>query len=144
MKCDEVCEKLDRYLGSELSEIEEYNMKKHISNCLSCKYEYEEMKELFSILSNHETIMMPVDFTDNVLDEIYVYEKDKNIKEVFVIKGIASVLAAGILTSFFSFVEYKPVSLFAQIYKGSEKINRIVVEPVGKLSEEIKDIANSF
>ncbi len=144
MRCEEVSEKLDRYLGSELSEIEEFNIRKHISNCIKCKNEYEEMKELFFILSNHEIVITPVNFTDNVLDEIYVYEKDKNIKEVFVVKGIASVVAAGILVSFFSFAEYKPVSLFSQIYKGSEKINRIVVEPVDRLSEEIKDIANSF
>ena len=144
MRCEEVIEKLDRYIGSELSEIEEFNMKKHISNCVSCKYEHEDMSELFSILSDHEMVMTPMDFTDNILDEICVYERDKTIKEVFVIKGIASVIAASLLAAVFSFVEYKPVSLFAQIYKGSEKINRIVVEPVGRLSEEIKDIANSF
>lgn len=144
MKCEEVSAKLDRYLGDELSEIEELNMKKHISNCINCKYEYEDMKELFAMLSDHETIMIPMDFTDNVIDEIYVYEHDKNTREVFIIKGIASVVAAGILVTVFSVAEYKPVSLFAQIYKGSEKINRIVVEPVDRLSEEIKDIANSF
>lgn len=144
MRCEEVSEKLDRYVASELSEIEEFNIKKHISTCLNCKYEYEDMKELFDILSDHETVMIPMDFTDSVIDEIYVCERHKNTKEVFVIKGIASVVAAGILASVFSMAEYKPISLFAQIYKGSEKINRIVVEPVGRLSDEIKDIANSF
>lgn len=144
MRCEEAIEQLDNYLSCELSEIEEFNIKKHISNCTKCKEEFDEMQEVFLTLSSHTMIITPMDFTDNVLSQINVYEKDKNMKEVFLFKGVASIVAAGLITTVFNFVQYRPINLFSQIYKGSQSINRMVVEPIDKLSREIKDIADSF
>lgn len=89
-------------------------------------------------------VLTPIDFTDNVLSQINVYEKQKNMKEVFLFKGIASIVAAGLITGLFNFVHYRPVNLFSQIYKSTQTINRIVTEPVDRFSTEIKDIADSF
>lgn len=144
MKCEEAIEQLDNYLGCELSEIEEFNIKKHISNCAKCREEFDQIQEVFLTLSAHEMVITPIDFTDSVLSQINVYEKDKNMKEVFLFKGVASILAAGLISTLFNFVQYRPINLFTQIYKSSETINRIVVEPIDKLSREIKDIADSF
>lgn len=144
MGCEEVIDQLDNYLGSELSEIEEFNIRKHLSKCSRCKKECSELKEVFITLSAHNMEITPIDFTDNVLSQINVYEKEKNLKEVFLFKGVASIIAAGLITTLFNFVQYKPITLFSQIYKGSETINKMVVEPVDRLSTEIKDIADSF
>ena len=144
MKCEEAIEQLDNYLGCELSEIEEFNIKKHISNCAKCREEFDQIQEVFLTLSAHEMVITPIDFTDSVLSQINVYKKDKNMKEVFLFKGVASILAAGLISTLFNFVQYRPINLFTQIYKSSETINRIVVEPIDKLSREIKDIADSF
>lgn len=140
MECEEVIKKLDSYLGFELSEIEEYNIRKHLSKCIKCSMEYEEMEGVFATLSAHEMILTPKDFTDNVLSQINIYEKDKNLKEVFLIKGIASIVAAGMISTIFSVTEYRPINLVSQIYRGSVRINRIVVDPVDKLFKEIREI----
>lgn len=144
MRCEEAIDKLDSYLGCELSEIEELRIKKHLSTCLSCKEECDDMQSLFFTLSAHDMDMAPIDFTDSVLSQITVYEKDKSMKEVLIYKGVASVVAAGMISAVFNFVQYRPVNLFSQIYRGSQRINRIVVEPVDRLSREIKEIADSF
>lgn len=144
MKCEEVINQLDNYLGSELSEIEEFNIKKHMSKCSNCNKECNELKQVFLTLSTHDMVLTPMDFTDNVLSQINVYEKQKNMKEVFLFKGVASIVAAGLITALFNFVQYRPINLFSQIYKSTETINRIVIEPVDRLSTEIKDIADSF
>lgn len=144
MRCDEVSRKLDSYLDDELSEIEEFHIKKHISNCARCMMEHNEMKKIFDTLSCHEMTMTPLNFTDNVLSQITLYENDKNIKNVFLFKGVASIIAAGMVVTIFNAVQYSPISLFSQIYKSSDKINRIIVDPVDKFSRDIKEIANSF
>lgn len=144
MRCDQVLDKLDSYLGCELSEIEEFHIRKHLSTCLRCKKECDDMQDLFFTLSIHDVDITPQDFTDSVLSQITVYEEDKTMKEVLIYKGLASVLAAGMISALFSFVQYRPVNLLSQIYRGSERINRIVVEPVDRLSREIKEIADSF
>lgn len=144
MTCEQVIDKLDSYLGCELSEIEEFNIKKHLSCCIRCKVECDEMQEIFIALAGHDIDMVPIDFTDSVLSQITVYEKDKSIKEVLLYKGVASIVAAGMISALFNFVQYRPTNLFSQIYRGSERINRMVVDPVDKLSQEIKDIADSF
>lgn len=140
MECQEVIRKLDYYLGCELSEIEEYSIRKHLDNCVKCKTEYEEMEEVFRTLSAHEIFEIPMDFTDNVLSQIDIYEKDKSLKEVFLIKGLSSLIAAGVLTAAFSMTEYKPVNLLSYIYRSSVKINRVVVDPVDKVFKEIREI----
>lgn len=144
MRCEEVISQLDSYLSLELSEIEEFNIKKHMSKCTNCTKECNELKQVFLTLSTHEMVLTPIDFTDNVLSQINVYEKQKNMKEVFLFKGIASIVAAGLITGLFNFVHYRPVNLFSQIYKSTQTINRIVTEPVDRFSTEIKDIADSF
>ncbi len=144
MTCEDVIDQLDNYLSLELSEIEEFNIKKHISHCVKCRQEYNEMQKVFLTLSAHEMVITPVDFTDSVLSQINVYEKDKNIKEVFLFKGVSSILAAGVIVILFNFYQYKPINLFSQIYKSSGTINRVVVEPIDKISREIKEIADSF
>ncbi len=144
MKCDEISRKLDSYLDGELSEIEEFHIKKHLSNCVKCMMEHNEMKEIFDTLSCHEITMAPLDFTDNILSQITIYENDKNTKHVFLFKGVASIVAAGMVVTIFNIVQYNPISIFSHIYKGSERINRIVVDPVDKFSRDIKEIANSF
>ena len=140
MVCPEVIKKLDSYLGCELSEIEEYNIRKHLSKCNICRMEYEEMESIFLTLSAHEMMITPGDFTDNVLSRINVYEKDKNLKEVFFIKGIASIVAAGLISTAFNAAGYRPINLFSQIYRGSVRINRVVVDPVDKLFKEVREI----
>lgn len=140
MECQEVTRKLDSYLCCELSEIEEYHIKKHLSKCIECKREYDEMEEIFDTLSAHEMMITPGNFTDNVLTQINLYEKDKNLKEVFLIKGIASIVAAGMISIAFYVTEYRPINLFSQIYRSSVRINRIVVDPVDKFFKEIKEI----
>ena len=144
MKCYELSRRLDSYLDGELSEIEEFHIKKHISNCAKCMMEHDEMKEIFDTLSCHDMTMVPLDFTDKVLSQITVYENDKSIKHVFLFKGVASIVAAGMVVTVFNVVQYNPVTLFSQIYKSSDRINRIIVDPVDKFSRDIKEIANSF
>lgn len=140
MVCSEAIEKLDGYLGSELSEIEEYNVKKHLDRCVKCREEYRDMEQIFGALSEHESFTIPIDFTDNILNEVNFYEKKKSIKEVYLVKGVASVVAAGLLTTAFSFVQYRPMNLFTQIYKSSDKISKMVVVPIDKLSKELREI----
>ncbi len=140
MGCEEAIEKLDSYLGCELSEIEEYNIKKHLDRCLRCSQEYSEMENMFETLSDHEMVMIPLDFTENILSEVNCYERKKSIKEVFLVKGVASVIAAGLITAVFNFVQYRPINLFTQIYKSSDKISKMVVVPMDKLSKELREI----
>ena len=144
MKCNEASRKLDSYVDGELCEIEEFQIKKHISNCAKCMMEHDEINEIFDALSCHEMDMTPLDFTDNVLSQISMYERDKDIKHVFLFKGVASIVAAGMVVTVFNAVQYNPITLFSQIYKSSDKINRIIVDPVDRFSRDIKEIANSF
>lgn len=144
MRCEEVIDKLDSYLGCELSEIEEFNIKKHISKCTKCKEEYDALEEVFITLSTHDMIVTPIDFTENIISEINVYERNKTTKETLIYKGLASVLAAGMISTLFNFIHYRPINLFSQIYRSSEKINRVIVEPTHRLTREIKDMADSF
>ena len=106
--------------------------------------EHNEMKEIFDVLSFHNMDVTPLDFTDNVLSQITIYENDKNTKHVFLFKGVASIVAAGMVVTVFNLIQYNPITLFSQIYKRSDKINRIIVDPVDKFSRDIKEIANSF
>ena len=59
---------------------------------------------------------------------------------MFLVKGVASVIAAGLITAVFNFVQYRPINLFTQIYKSSDKISKMVVVPMDKLSKELREI----
>lgn len=144
MDCKEAIQKLDRYMEYELSEIEAFNVKKHLDSCFKCREEYDAMEEVFFTLSDHNVEMMSNNFTDKILDEVCVYEKNKNFKEVVIFKGLTSIIAGIIITVFFNLVQYKPLNIISSLYKGSVDINKIILDPIDRISEGMKEIAGMF
>ncbi|AFS77940.1 hypothetical protein Curi_c08700 [Gottschalkia acidurici 9a] len=144
MKCEEAMDKMDRYIEQSLTDIEAFNIKKHISNCVRCKKEYDDMEKMFFILSNHNTVITPIDFTSGVISKVKVYEGKKSIKETFIFKWVTSIIAAGAVAAVFNITQYKPVNLFSEIYKSSIGINKMILSPIDKISESMKEIAGIF
>lgn len=144
MECKEAMEKLDRYIECELSEIEAFNIKKHLDSCAMCRQEYDEMEEVFFTLSDHHVEMASLDFTDRILSEVCIYEKNKTFKEVVLLKGVTSIVAGVIISTALSLTQYKPLNIFSSIYKSSVNINEIILSPIEKISKGMKEMAGLF
>lgn len=124
MECKEIIGKLDRYLENRLNDIEKYKIEKHLERCSKCKSEYEELKEVFDILSNHPIILPPQDFTCRIMNEIKLKTKQNKIEPLMMKKWGISFVAAGLLifvlnTSF----GYSVEDISSYIYKESFDID---------------------
>lgn len=138
MECKEVIKKLDSYLENRLNDIEAHKLEKHLEKCISCKKEYEELKQIFDILSSHPVILPPKDFTSMVMDEIRPRLTQHRINPMIMKKWGISFVAAGLLifvlnTSF----GYSIQDISSYIYKEPFSIN-------SRISSYIKEIPTNL
>jgi anti-sigma factor RsiW len=97
VECEEVIGKLDAYLENRLNDIETHRLEKHLERCIECQKEYEQLKEIFDILSGHPTILPPEDFTVKVMNAIQPTIKQNRISPMIMKKWGISFVAAGLL-----------------------------------------------
>ncbi|RKD32564.1 zf-HC2 domain-containing protein [Thermohalobacter berrensis] len=137
MECEEIKRKISMYFEERLSELDVKYVKEHIKICENCRLEFKEMEILFDILSNHETVYPPIDFTDKVINII----KKKN-QSISLEKWGKSLIAAGIILALLNFASIgnivDEISLYA--YKSSLTITEKVSQPVIEISNSIKNL----
>lgn len=138
MECKEVIRKLDAYLENRLNDIEAHKVEKHLERCVGCKKEYEELKEIFDILSSHPAVLPPEDFTSKVMSQIKPRLKQDRINPMIMKKWGISFVAAGLLifvlnTSF----GYSIQDISTYIYKEPFSINN-------QISSYVKEVPTKF
>jgi len=95
MNCDECLELTDKYIDNELSSDERTEIEKHISECESCRKEYEFAEGIMRAIHNMPEITPSADFLDKVnkrLDK--ELEKEKKNKIYNWVKGLTGIAAA--------------------------------------------------
>ena len=99
---------------------------------------------MFFVLSNHDIVLTTIDFTENIMSEVCVYERSKSLKEILILKCGTSFVAAGILVIILNITQYSPANIFSEMYKSSVQINKIILHPIDKISEGMRSIASLF
>lgn len=145
MECKEVIDKIDSYLEGRLSDIEAHSIRKHLEKCQYCNEEYEEMKMLFSLMDNHEDIMIPESFTEEVMKKIQKQEKKKFIHISNGRWGI-SFLAAGILLALINLtsIDYSINEFAGDVFRGSFEINQRISNPFSGIFENFTGFSNGL
>lgn len=147
MECKEVIEKIDLYFEKRLLDIENHNIEEHLQVCKSCKLEYEEYENLFNLLSTHEVISPPADFTNSVMAKIEeINNRDKFRVKLFTNASRIglSLVASGILivSINISSLNYGLQELTGFIFKGSFEINQRITIPFGKMSQGLNYLSD--
>lgn len=145
MECKEILVNLDRYLENRLNDIEQHRIEKHLEKCNECRREYQELKEVFCILSNHPMVLPPEDFTEKIMNRINTKGKSNKLKPMTIRKWGISFVAAGLLifvlnTSFgyntediSSYIYKKPFSINSQISNCLKEIPLVIANTYKKL-----------
>ncbi len=146
MKCMEVMQKINKYYDEKLSDIDIHKINKHLQKCSNCRNEYNEMKNIYRILSNHQIVNPPEDFTQNVMDRI---NKNNNVrlKTNPTMKNLgASLIAAGLIISIINFtnVNYDTNHFVSEITVKSTNINKEVMKPICKLKSTFGYLSESL
>ncbi|MTI49498.1 MAG: zf-HC2 domain-containing protein [Firmicutes bacterium] len=148
MKCKEVIEKIDLYFEKRLSDIELFNIDKHLEACNICKEEYVEYENLFSILSEHKIVTPPPDFTNNIIGKIEE-EKIHSIKSpkfrffTSTSKIGLSLVAAGLLIVALntSHLDSGLKEFSSVFFRGPIGISQTITNPFGKMSQGLTYIS---
>jgi len=93
------------YVDCELDEEQKAKFKEHVSKCLSCEEELNDMLEVIEILHSIPEVDLPDNFKDELHEKlIKVKEKEFSTKKLFFIKNryikVFSTIAAGVLIIF--------------------------------------------
>ncbi|WP_352417812.1 zf-HC2 domain-containing protein [Proteiniborus sp.] len=143
MECKEVLSKVDKYFESRLSDIEKYNIKKHLERCSKCKQEYEDMSFTFSILDSHY-VDAPDDLADKIMMKISSFENSKK-RSTKVLRNLgASFVAAGIMITLLNFSNYNPKILARGLFRSAFEINQVVTNPITKLTESLRYVSDLY
>lgn len=145
MECKEVIEKLDRYFENRLNDIDKYKIEKHLEKCSKCKSEYEELKKVFDILSNHPIVLPPQDFTYKIMNEIKLKTKQNKIRPLMMKKWGRSFIAAGLLifvlnTSFGYSVEDISSYIYKESFDMDYQISNFIKKVPSVLSKTYKKL----
>ena len=89
MKCEDIQNKLVDFLDGNLNEEEMGLIENSLQECEDCLQELEELKQLFSDLSN-EKIEQPSARIRSNFEQLLEYEKSKKVTEVISIQGKTS------------------------------------------------------
>lgn len=143
MECKEVLSKVDRYFENRLSDIEKYNIKKHLDKCSKCKKEYEDIENVFRVLDNH-FISVPDDFTDKVMTKISSLEIPLKRNTKFLKNLGASFVAAGIMISLLNFSNFDYKVLARGLYRSAFEINQVVTNPITKIRDGLRYVSDYY
>ena len=80
MGCDDYKELISLYFDKELDEKEEKELFEHLTNCPSCRKEFEELKVVMDMLGEIEEEELPEDFHNEVMAKIKAEAKPKKKK----------------------------------------------------------------
>ncbi|MBE6008274.1 MAG: DUF4349 domain-containing protein [Lachnospiraceae bacterium] len=80
MECDNYKELISLYFDNELDEKEEKELFEHLTNCPSCRKEYEELKAVMDMLGEIEEQELPEGFHDEVMAKIKAEAKPQKKK----------------------------------------------------------------
>jgi len=141
VECKEVLSKIDKYFENRLSDIEKHNIKKHLEKCSRCKIEYEDLGFTFSVLDKH-FISVPDDFTDKIMMKVNSFENSKKRNSKLLKNLGSSFVAAGIMLSLLNFSDYDFKIIARGLYRGAFEINQAVTNPITKISESLRYLAN--
>lgn len=145
MECKEILAKIDKHLENRLNDIEQHRIEKHLEKCNECRREYQELKEVFHILSNHPMVLPPEDFTEKIMNRINTKGRSNKLNSMIIRKWGISFVAAGLLifvlnTSFgystediSRYIYKKPFSLNSQISSCLKEIPGIITNTYKKL-----------
>ncbi|WP_432405938.1 anti-sigma factor family protein [Wukongibacter sp. M2B1] len=97
MECREAIEKIDKYYENQLNDIEVYKIERHLEECSECNKEYEEMRVIFDMLSDHSIVLPPKDFTNTIMNKIMVQIRPNKRRPMIMKKWGVSFVAAGLL-----------------------------------------------
>lgn len=109
MKCNEIKELLSLYIDGMLDEGERKEVEAHLSDCLDCRKEYDELSEMVALLGQTGTAPVPDAFSyrlkralkeekQNMIDAGIVSRPSKKKNKWRIITSIAAVFAVGILS----------------------------------------------
>jgi len=138
VECKEALEKIDRYFENRLNDIEVYKIEKHLENCIECQKEYQEMRRVFDMLSNHPIVLPSGDFTSRIMDEIRTKSNSNRFNTIIMKKWGISFVAAGLLIFVLNTsLGFSTQDISSYIYKGTFTINN-------KVSTYIKEMPTVF
>lgn len=129
MKCKETIEKIDKYYENRLRDIEVDGIERHLEKCSSCKKEYEELRKVFDMLSNHPMVIPPKDFTSRIIDKIRPKIKINKTNPIMMKNWGISFIAAGLLLFILNtFIEYDMRNISNYVSKKSLAISSTIVK----------------
>ncbi len=136
MNCSIVMSKIDLYFEGRLSETEVYNVQKHLEICRTCRDQYEEMGHLFSLLSNHQVALPPLDFTENVMKELSKESNKKSSLSTVSRLGL-TLVAAGLLIVSMNIMSLNSTTekFTKYISIGSQEFNEMIINPFQEISK---------
>lgn len=79
MNCKKVKDNLTLYIDDELLALDRKQIEKHLSNCVSCREEYNAIKEVSQLVGSLEEKTPPAGFKEQVLESI---EKEKSRNKI--------------------------------------------------------------
>lgn len=144
MDCKEVIKNVDKYFECRLSDIEVHSIKKHLEKCTSCRLEYEETSYFYDIMSKHQVVLPPDDFTESVLKKVANYNKVISFKQTALKTWGISFVAAGMMFVLCNVTDFNPFNLTSGLLRGTLEINQIVTSPLTKVSQSLKYYSDYF
>ena len=109
MKCNEIKELLSLYIDGMLDEGERKEVEEHLSACLECRKEYDELSEMVALLGQAGTAPVPDAFSfrlkkalkeekQNMIDAGLINRPSKKKHQWRIITSVAAVFAVGVLS----------------------------------------------
>lgn len=102
--------KLNAYIAGELSEMEHYKVRKHISSCHLCQNEIRNLQQVDNFLFQYTEEEVPAGLNEKILNSVSNYRTNPFMKNVVSFSIAASVLIsfiAGIMLSSGLYAETK-------------------------------------
>jgi len=144
MDCKEVIKNMDKYFEDRLSDLEVHSIKKHLEKCDNCKLEYENTSRFFDIMSNHQPVLPPSDFTEKILAKVANHEKVISFKQNALKTWGLSFVAAGMMFVLCNVTDFNALNITNGLLRGTLEINYIFTSPLDKMSKSLKYYSDYF
>lgn len=144
MKCKQAVELTDRYLEKRLESKMLEALQEHLNECLSCRYVFEERKELFVLLEAEAEIKAPSGLTDSIMEAVFKIEVPARVINnncrrisypVFRRLGVSMLLTAAIMI----FSMFIPPEFGGAIDSFAAEKTNTITDKTNQLSDTITD-----
>lgn len=95
MNCEKYKDYIMKHMDKTITEMEQIELDEHLKRCSECRLEYDELKNIVSVLEERSCVEPPADFENMVMKKINVldiYHKKQRKKRIL-IYGFAFIFA---------------------------------------------------